>query len=120
MADLPVLSLYMYRSEKDGENINNSIFVENIKTYKQTRNKFGVIIMFNHRFSMFNILCGPWSILMPDAYALCFASGINIDLGAATNPRLNLILFFAGKHRKHPGGRGNAGGQHHHRINFDK
>ena len=24
------------------------------------------------------------------------------------------------KHRKHPGGRGNAGGQHHHRINFDK
>merc|ERR1711976_860573 len=25
-----------------------------------------------------------------------------------------------GKHRKHPGGRGNAGGQHHHRINWDK
>merc|ERR1711865_461053 len=25
-----------------------------------------------------------------------------------------------GKHRKHPGGRGNAGGQHHHRINFHK
>lgn len=25
-----------------------------------------------------------------------------------------------GKHRKHPGGRGNAGGQHHMRINFDK
>merc|ERR1711973_295687 len=25
-----------------------------------------------------------------------------------------------GKHRKHPGGRGNAGGQHHYRINFDK
>merc|ERR1712071_516563 len=25
-----------------------------------------------------------------------------------------------GKHRKHPGGRGNAGGQHHRRINFDK
>ncbi|RUS33935.1 ribosomal protein L18e/L15-domain-containing protein [Jimgerdemannia flammicorona] len=24
------------------------------------------------------------------------------------------------KHRKHPGGRGLAGGQHHHRINFDK
>merc|ERR1712221_41178 len=24
------------------------------------------------------------------------------------------------KHRKHPGGRGNAGGQHHHRIPFDK
>lgn len=25
-----------------------------------------------------------------------------------------------GKHRKHPGGRGNAGGQHHHRILFEK
>ncbi|KYQ94486.1 S60 ribosomal protein L27a [Tieghemostelium lacteum] len=25
-----------------------------------------------------------------------------------------------GKHRKHPGGRGNAGGLTHHRINFDK
>ncbi|GFS43866.1 ribosomal protein L18e/L15 superfamily protein [Actinidia rufa] len=24
------------------------------------------------------------------------------------------------KHRKHPGGRGNAGGMHHHRILFDK
>jgi large subunit ribosomal protein L27Ae len=25
-----------------------------------------------------------------------------------------------GRHRKHPGGRGNAGGQHHHRILMDK
>jgi hypothetical protein len=25
-----------------------------------------------------------------------------------------------GRGRKHPAGRGNAGGQHHHRINFDK
>ena len=25
-----------------------------------------------------------------------------------------------GKHRSHPGGRGNAGGQHHHRTLFDK
>jgi large subunit ribosomal protein L27Ae len=25
-----------------------------------------------------------------------------------------------GKHKKHPSGRGNAGGMHHHRINFDK
>ena len=25
-----------------------------------------------------------------------------------------------GKHQKHPSGRGNAGGQHHHRINMDK
>jgi large subunit ribosomal protein L27Ae len=27
---------------------------------------------------------------------------------------------YTGKHRKHPGGRGLAGGQHHHRINMDK
>ena len=32
----------------------------------------------------------------------------------------NYFSKTAGKHRKHPGGRGNAGGQHHHRINFDK
>merc|ERR1712166_1264787 len=25
-----------------------------------------------------------------------------------------------GRHRKHPSGRGNAGGMHHHRINFEK
>jgi len=33
-----------------------------------------------------------------------------------------LFEFYSqiGKHRKHPGGRGNAGGAHHHRINFDK
>lgn len=30
------------------------------------------------------------------------------------------FIYFIGKHRKHPGGRGNAGGMHHHRINFDK
>lgn len=33
---------------------------------------------------------------------------------------LRIVRWFAGKHRKHPGGRGLAGGQHHHRINFDK
>lgn len=33
---------------------------------------------------------------------------------------LQVMYFVSGKHRKHPGGRGNAGGQHHHRINFDK
>jgi hypothetical protein len=31
-----------------------------------------------------------------------------------------VLCKISGKHRKHPGGRGNAGGQHHHRINFDK
>lgn len=35
--------------------------------------------------------------------------------------RWELISYnLIGKHRKHPGGRGNAGGMHHHRINFDK
>lgn len=33
---------------------------------------------------------------------------------------LPFILLPPGKHRKHPGGRGNAGGMHHHRINYDK
>ena len=37
--------------------------------------------------------------------------------GRAPSPR---ALPPAGKHRKHAGGRGLAGGQHHHRINFDK
>lgn len=37
----------------------------------------------------------------------------------------NLYFIIAGKgrvgkHRKHPGGRGRAGGQHHHRTNLDK
>ncbi len=35
-------------------------------------------------------------------------------------PPMIRVLFSVGKHRKHPGGRGNAGGQHHHRILFDK
>jgi hypothetical protein len=46
-------------------------------------------------------------------------------------PECTLISFFSrghvsaghgrvGKHRKHPGGRGMAGGQHHHRTNIDK
>jgi large subunit ribosomal protein L27Ae len=30
------------------------------------------------------------------------------------------VITLIGKHRKHPGGHGNAGGQHHHRILFDK
>lgn len=40
-------------------------------------------------------------------------------LESRTCPHQMLILIL-GKARKHPGGRGNAGGQHHHRINFDK
>lgn len=30
------------------------------------------------------------------------------------------LSSHTGKHRKRAGGRGNAGGMHHHRINFDK
>merc|ERR1711970_362950 len=32
----------------------------------------------------------------------------------------NMGYGQVGKHRKHPGGRGNAGGQHHQRIHWDK
>jgi len=35
-------------------------------------------------------------------------------------PQLLSVCPLLGKHRKHPSGRGNAGGMHHHRINFDK
>ena len=31
-----------------------------------------------------------------------------------------MIRHFIGKHRKHPGGRGKAGGLTHHRTNFDR
>lgn len=31
-----------------------------------------------------------------------------------------MFYFLSGKHRKHPGGRGKAGGQHHHRTLMDK
>ncbi len=42
-------------------------------------------------------------------------------LAAATAiPGPSVADCIAGKHRKHPGGRGNAGGQHHHRILFDR
>ncbi len=44
----------------------------------------------------------PLKLLFESIYLKCFA------------------ITYLGKHRKHPGGRGNAGGQHHHRINFDK
>jgi large subunit ribosomal protein L27Ae len=33
---------------------------------------------------------------------------------------ISIMHYNTGKHRKHPGGRGLAGGQHHHRINMDK
>lgn len=32
----------------------------------------------------------------------------------------SMIYYLSGKHRKHAGGRGNAGGQHHHRTLMDK
>ena len=59
--DLPVLSLC--RSEKDGENI--GIIVENKLTSingLEINLKVCVIITYNHRFSTFNVYCGPRSI----------------------------------------------------------
>lgn len=43
-----------------------------------------------------------------------------LELTFQINGKSDVGLLFSGKHRKHPGGRGNAGGMHHHRINFDK
>jgi len=44
------------------------------------------------------------------------------DLKSSRKKRGNVSCGHGrvGKHRKHPGGRGNAGGQHHHRILLDK
>ena len=64
-----------YRSEKDGDNIR--IIVENkLINGLEIRS---VIITFNHGFSVFNVSCGPWSILMPSASrrALISTSGHN-------------------------------------------
>merc|ERR1711939_379584 len=36
------------------------------------------------------------------------------------NVKMPTHLSKTGKHRRHPGGRGLAGGQHHHRTNMDK
>uniref|UniRef100_A0A3B5MW01 Large ribosomal subunit protein uL15 n=1 Tax=Xiphophorus couchianus TaxID=32473 RepID=A0A3B5MW01_9TELE len=44
---------------------------------------------------------------------------IRVSRSCRVIPKSSWFLS-AGKHRKHPGGRGNAGGMHHHRINFDK
>ena len=57
---LPVLSLY--RSEKDGENI--EIIVENTLIKGLKINLECVIITFNLRFSEFNVCCGQRTILM--------------------------------------------------------
>ena len=57
-----------YRDEKNGE---NNGLIEH--TNGTEINLEYVIIAFNHRFSVFNVCCGPRSILMPDA-------DINIDL----------------------------------------
>jgi len=61
-----------------------------------------------------------WYLDIPTAYVLCSVSqnavlSIRLDF-----PLVNVEICDTGKHRKHPAGRGNAGGQHHHRINFDK
>jgi ribosomal protein L15 len=62
-----------------------------------------------------------------------FAMRIKQSFGILCISRDKLEFFFyssrghvsagygrVGKHRKHPGGRGMAGGQHHHRTNLDK
>ena len=47
--------------------------------------------------------------------------GLPIGASSVVSNQFNhIFVLFSGKHRKHPGGHGLAGGQHHHRINFDK
>ena len=55
----------MSRSEKDGENV--GIIVENKPITGLEINLESVIITFNHAFLVFNVYCGPQSILMPSA-----------------------------------------------------
>lgn len=59
------------------------------------------------------ILSSDWLALPSSRFSPIF-----LDMAADYSPAPPLL--FSGKHRKHPGGRGLAGGQHHHRINFDK
>ncbi|KAF6051608.1 60S ribosomal protein L28 [Candida parapsilosis] len=53
------------------------------------------------------------------------SSDISLNRTQLRIQHTNVSIFIAGKgrigkHRKHPGGRGMAGGQHHHRTNLDK
>ena len=73
--DLPVLS--QYRSKNDGDNI--GIIVENKDINGLEINLECVIITFNHKFSMFNICCGP-------------RSGINVHLRAAMIESYSLLF----------------------------
>ena len=71
---MAVTTSSLYRYMKDGE-----IIVENMHINGLEINQECVIITFNHRFSVFNICCGPWSILMPSTsgQALISTSGHN-------------------------------------------
>ena len=65
-----------YRGAKDGEII--GIIVENKHIRKWTRNNLEcLMIKFNHEFSVFNICCGPRSILIASRRALLSTSGRN-------------------------------------------
>ncbi|KAI9659264.1 MAG: ATP-dependent DNA helicase chl1 [Trizodia sp. TS-e1964] len=94
------------------------------------QNDFAAIILLDKRFESDRI----WGKL-PN----WIQRGIAKDAGGKRFPEImsNLSNFFrnkkmnprghvsaghgrVGKHRKHPGGRGMAGGQHHHRTNIDK
>ena len=75
IADLPVSSLHW--SEKDGDNIRMIVVNKHINGLEI--NLEYVMIIFNHRFSVFNVSCGPWSIFMVSALrqALKSTSGHN-------------------------------------------
>ena len=78
MVDTTMSSLY--KDKKDGENI--GITDKNKHRNGLELNLECVIITFNHGVSLFNICCGPWSILMPSTLrrTLILTSGCNKHL----------------------------------------
>lgn len=71
----------------------------------------------------FVVVSNPTVFVVFLQYFLClFTTNMPTRLSHSRKKRGHVQMGHGrvGKHRKHPGGRGNAGGQHHHRINFDK
>jgi len=62
--------------------------------------------------------CWPPALPRPLGCFLCFPTR---PYPLNDEPRcLRVLRNRVGKHKKHPSGRGNAGGQHQHRLNWDK
>ncbi len=62
----------------------------------------------------------PRLLHLCSTHALTLLLSLSLSLSFSLQGHVNMGHGRIGKHRKHPGGRGNAGGQHHNRIKFDK